>query len=134
MSHRRSLAALAAFILSSSVAAQTDDWSAARALTLNLSSFRFEPSQIVLEHGAPYRLHFVNSSSGGHDFAAKAFFAAARIRPEDAAKVRGGRIEVGGGESVDVHLVAPPTPGTYKVRCTHFMHSVFGMTGRVVVQ
>ena len=134
MSHRRSLAVLAALILSASVAAQTDAWSGARPLTLNLSSFKFDPSQIMLEHGAPYRLHLVNSSSRGHDFAAKQFFAAARIRPEDAAKVKDGRIEVGGGESVDVQLIAPSAPGTYKVRCTHFMHSAFGMTGRVVVQ
>lgn len=133
MSHRRSLAALAALILSSSVAAQPDMWSGARLLTLNLSSFRFEPSEILLEHGMPYRLHLVNNASGGHDFAAREFFAAARIRPEDAAKVKGGRIELSGGESVDVQLIAP-APGTYKVRCTHFMHSAFGMTGKVVVQ
>lgn len=134
MSHRRSLAALTALILSSSVAAQSDLWSDARPVTLSLSSFRFEPSEIRLDHGAPYRLHFVNGSSGGHDFSGKAFFAAARIRPEDAGKVRGGRVEVKGGESVDVQLIAPPSPGTYKVRCTHFMHSAFGMTGKVIVQ
>ena len=134
MSHRRSLAALAALILSSSAAAQPDDWSSARPLTLSLSSFKFEPSQIMLEHGALYRLRFVNSSSGGHDFAAKQFFAAARVRPEDAAKVKGGRIEVAGGASVEVQLIAPATPGTYKARCTHFLHSALGMTGKVVVQ
>ncbi|MFC4594900.1 cupredoxin domain-containing protein [Sphingobium tyrosinilyticum] len=134
MSHRRSLAALTALVLSSSVTAQSDMWSNARPLTLSLSSFKFEPSEILLEHDAPYRLHFVNGSSGGHDFAAKTFFAAARIKPEDAGKIRGGRVEVGGGESVDVQLIAPSSPGTYKVRCTHFMHSAFGMTGKVIVR
>jgi plastocyanin len=133
MSHRRSLAVLAALILSSSAAAQPDPWSGARPLTLTLSSFKFEPSEILLEHGVPYRLRFENNASGGHDFAAREFFAAARIRPEDAAKVKGGRIELRGGENVDVQLIAL-SPGTYKVRCTHFMHSTFGMTGKVVVQ
>jgi uncharacterized cupredoxin-like copper-binding protein len=135
MSRWRPFTVLAAFILTSSVGAESaaDSWSGARLLTIQLSSFKFEPSDIILEHGQPYMLHFVNRSSGGHDFAGKDFFAQARIKPEDAAKVSGGRVELGGGRSVDVHLIAPQ-PGSYTVRCTHFMHSVFGMTGRIVVQ
>lgn len=135
MSRSRSFTVLAALILASSAGAQStaDSWSNAHLLTIRLSSFKFEPSDIMMEHGQPYMLHLVNGSSGGHDFAGKEFFAQARIKPEDAAKVNGGRIDLGGGESVDVHLIAPP-PGTYKIRCTHFMHSMLGMTGRIVVQ
>jgi len=135
MSRWRSFTVLAALILTSSAGAQTaaDSWSGARLLTIQLSSFKFEPSNIMLEHGQPYTLHFVNSASGGHDFASKEFFAQARIKPEDATKIGGGRVELGGGESVDVHLIASQ-PGSYKVRCTHFMHGMFGMTGRIVVQ
>jgi len=135
MSRLGRLAASALLILASSAGSQpaSDLWSDARPLTLQLSSFKFAPSDIMLEHGVPYALHFVNSSSGGHDFAAKAFFAGAQIRAEDRAKIRGGRVEIGGGESVDIRLIAP-SPGTFKVRCTHFMHSMFGMTGRIVVQ
>lgn len=130
----RSFILSAALILASSAGAQpADSWNGARALTIQLSSFKFEPSEIVLEHGQAYALHFVNGSSGGHDFAGKEFFAQARIKPEDAAKVSGGRVELGGGESVDVHLIAP-SPGSYKIRCTHFMHSMLGMTGRIIVR
>ncbi|WP_052757506.1 cupredoxin domain-containing protein [Sphingobium chungbukense] len=125
---------LAMFTLASSVGAQsTDDWRSARLLTIHLSSFKFDPSDILLDHGVPYTLHIVNGSSGGHDFASKEFFAQARIKPEDADKVSGGRVDLGGGESVDIHLIAP-SPGSYKIRCTHFMHSMFGMTGRIVVR
>jgi len=28
----------------------------------------------------------------------------------------------------------PMQAGTFKVRCTHFMHSAFGMTGTVIVR
>lgn len=135
MSHLRPFAALVALILMPSAGAQpeADPWANARTLTLQLSSFRFEPSDILLEHGVAYDLHFVNSSSGGHDFAGKEFFAQAQIRPEDRAKISNGRVEVDGGESVDVHLIAP-SPGSYKIRCTHFMHSMLGMTGRIVVR
>jgi plastocyanin len=27
----------------------------------------------------------------------------------------------------------PRTPGTYRVECTHFLHSVFGMHGTIEV-
>jgi plastocyanin len=105
----------------------------AQSVTVELSSFKFTPSQLTLTHGRPYVIHFTNTSSGGHDFVAKEFFAAATIAPEDRSKVGKGEIELGGGESVDIHLV-PNSPGTYKSHCSHFMHSSFGMTGTVVVQ
>lgn len=112
--------------------AQTADWGQARSLTIQLSNFKFDPSTVTLEHGTPYKLHFVNNAGGGHNFAAKEFFSDAEIAPDDAAKVSGGSIKLDGHESVDVKLV-PVRAGTFKVRCTHFMHSAFGMTGTVIV-
>jgi plastocyanin len=92
-----------------------------------LSNFAFTPSTIHLSPGRPYLLHFVNRGSGGHNFAAKDFFAAARIT---------GDVPTGGvgelGESRDVALV--PAAGRYKVKCTHFFHSGLGMKGKVIVE
>jgi plastocyanin len=105
----------------------------AQAITVDMSNFKFTPATVTLTHGRPYVLHFVNSASGGHDFVAKEFFGAATIAPEDRAKVKNGEVELDGGESADIHLVAN-TPGSYKSHCSHFMHSSFGMTGTVVVQ
>lgn len=123
------------FALASAGAAQpvAESWANARPLTVTLSSFKFEPADISLDHGVPYDLRLTNRSSGGHDFANPAFFTQAQLRPDDAAKIRNGRVAVDGGESVEIHLIAP-APGTYKVRCTHFMHSAFGMTGRIIVR
>ncbi len=104
-----------------------------QALTVEMSNFKFNPSALTLKHGQSYVLHFVNAASGGHDFVAKEFFASSTIAPEDRAKVKNGEVELSGGESADVHLVAN-TPGTYKSHCSHFMHSSFGMTGEIVVQ
>ena len=50
----------------------------------------------------------------------------------DRARVKGGRIELDGGESVDLHFTAPRA-GSYPIRCTHFLHASFGMTGKFVV-
>jgi len=114
-------------------AAQTPDWSAARPLTIALSSFKFTPATAALKRGTAYRIHFVNTSSGGHDFVAKAFFAASLVAPEDRAKIKDGGVDVGGGESVDIRLI-PNQAGSFKVHCSHFLHSAFGMTGTITVQ
>jgi len=78
-------------------------------------------------------LHFVNTAKGGHDFSAKAFFAAAEVAPEDRALVAKGSVELSGGQSADVHLTAPAA-GSYEAHCSHFMHASLGMTGMILVQ
>lgn len=102
-------------------------------VTVEMSNFKFTPAAFTLMRGQPYVLHFVNDASGGHDFVAKEFFAASTIDAGDRAKIRNGEVELSGGESADIHLVAN-SPGTYKSHCSHFMHSSFGMTGTIVVQ
>jgi uncharacterized cupredoxin-like copper-binding protein len=113
--------------------AETPDWSKAQPVSIELSSFKFTPSTLELQSGRPYRLHLTNSSSGGHDFAAKEFFAASTISQEDQAKAKGGKLGLKSGESADIRLV-PGTAGSYALRCTHFMHSTFGMTGTITVR
>lgn len=100
---------------------------------IDLSSFKFEPATITLDHGRPYLLHFVNKSSKGHDFVAKSFFAAANVANEDRARTAKGGIELEGDQSVDIHLTAPQ-PGNYDVHCSHFMHSTMGMKATIIVR
>lgn len=102
-------------------------------IDIALSSFRYTPEVITLRHGEPYILHLTNAANGAHDFAAPAFFAAAQIDPQDRISIPKGRVEVEGGAARDIHLVAP-APGVYPVHCTHFMHTTFGMKGRIVVE
>lgn len=128
---RPAMIALAMLIASPAAPAQQVEDKAEQVDVL-LSNFKFEPSTIQLRAGHSYVLHLVNGARGAHDFEAKTFFAAAQVDPGDRMKIPGGRIELRGGESVDIHLVAPG-PGNFPVRCTHFMHSGFGMTGRIVV-
>jgi len=101
------------------------------AITIRLSSFAFSPEQVRLRAGVPTRLHLVNDSDGNHNFSAPELFAASSVTTGSVPP--GGAVEVPGGRSVDITLV-PRTPGIYKVRCTHFLHSLFGMTGRIVVE
>jgi uncharacterized cupredoxin-like copper-binding protein len=122
------------FLLGSALCAPTGPVAAQPAsVEIELSNFKFTPATINLEHGRDYVLHFVNRSSGGHDFSAPAFFAAAKVAAEDQGKLsKSGRVALGGGEEARIHLTAPAA-GHYKVSCTHFMHTTFGMTGEIVV-
>lgn len=102
-------------------------------VTIAMSNFRYEPSTVTLRRGEAYALHFRNDASRGHDFVAKEFFLSSTVAPEDQAKLVDGRIALSGGESVTVHVV-PGQAGLFASHCSHFMHSTFGMTGKIVVQ
>ena len=98
---------------------------------VQLSSFDFTPAEIHLHAGQPVVLRLTNTGSGGHNFAAPQFFAAAAVA-EGQNAIRDGTIEVGSNQSVSVRLT--PARGTYRLRCTHTMHTMFGMKGSIVVE
>jgi uncharacterized cupredoxin-like copper-binding protein len=100
---------------------------------VQLASFSFTPNTIVLNHGQPYVLRLANVSDGGHDFMAEAFFAAAAVTPADRSLIQEGAIEVPAGQVREVHLTAPAA-GSYKLKCSHSFHKMFGMSGKIVVR
>ena len=103
-----------------------------RTINVQLSNFQFAPGTILLTHGQSYVFHLTNDSGGGHNFVAKDFFKVATLDSAARALAGKGTIEVPSHEAVDVHLVAP-RPGHYKVKCSHFLHAGFGMTGEIIV-
>jgi plastocyanin len=100
-------------------------------IVIRLSSFAYDPDPLRLRAGVPVRLRFVNESNGGHNFVAPAFFAASVFAP-GVSPPPDGKVEVAKGSTVELTLT-PRAPGTYPVRCSHFLHSFFGMTGTIVV-
>lgn len=122
-----------AAVIAAAASAQTPDWRGAQTINESLASFSFTPSTLELRRGTPYRLHLVNTASGGHDFSAPQFFAASEIAPEDRPKIEKGRVKLEGGQSVDIRLV-PLKAGSYRLHCSHFMHSTFGMKGTIIVR
>jgi uncharacterized cupredoxin-like copper-binding protein len=121
----RALALLSLLALPAVTAAQPP----ARTVEVTLSNFDFTPSTIRLRAGEPVVLHLVNSAHGGHNFAAPEFFAAAS---GVSGPVDHGKVEVHGNQSVDVHVT--PARGHYHLRCTHTMHTAFGMSGEIEVE
>jgi plastocyanin len=125
-------AALAAFgVAAASGPAFAQD--APTPITVQLTDYRYTPAEIDLTHGQSYVLHLVNPHGGAHDLSAKAFFQTVTLAPASAAVVHDGDIEVKGGQSADVAFTAGAA-GTYEMHCTHPMHSMFGMKGKIVVQ
>jgi plastocyanin len=122
-------AALLALLIFSPASLSAQEASAPRVIEVRLSNFDFSPSAITLAAGRPVVLHLVNEGGGGHNFSAPQFFAAAR---GVSGPVRRGTVEVRGHQSVDIRLT--PARGTYRLKCTHTLHSAFGMNGRIVVQ
>ena len=100
-------------------------------IVIRLSSFSYSPDTLRLRVGVPVRLRLVSESSGRHNFVARAFFAASDFVPGFAPPADGA-VEVAAGKTVELTLI-PRMPGTYPVRCTHFLHSLFGMRGTIVV-
>lgn len=102
------------------------------AATVELSNFKFVPVNVRLQAGVPVVLHLNNVGSGGHSFSAPAFFAAAKLTPVAAALVQNGKVEVPGHSAVDLELI--PAVGEFPLRCTHTLHSSFGMRAMIIVQ
>ena len=121
----RALAVLTLLALPAVTAAQP----APSTVEIRLSNFDFTPSTIRLRAGQPVVLHLVNTAHGGHNFAAPEFFAAASGVN---GPVTNGKVEVHGNQSVDVHVT--PARGHYHLRCTHTMHTAFGMSGEIEVE
>jgi len=100
-----------------------------QAIEVTLSNFDFTPQTIRLRAGQPAVLHLVNSAGGGHNFSAPEFFAAAA---DVSGPVEEGVVEVAGHQSVDIRLT--PARGSYRLKCTHTLHTTFGMRGRIIVE
>jgi len=99
---------------------------------VRLSSFDFDPETIRLPAGQPVILRLTNGGRGGHNFDAPQFFAAAAIPGGQGVTIEDGAIEVGSRQTVSIRLT--PARGRYRLRCTHTMHSTFGMRGEILVE
>ena len=102
-------------------------------IKVELSEYKFAPAEIDLNRGQAYVLHLTNTGSKGHDLSAKGFFQTVSLSPGSAAKVKNGAVGLDEGESADIALI-PQTAGTYEMHCTHFMHSMLGMKGQILVR
>lgn len=120
------LAAAAALALSpaATVASQTP-----APVRIDLISFAYRPTPIVLRAGQPVTLLLVNHGKGSHDFTAPAFFRSSHMlfgRPPLSTVI------VRGGQSASVALI--PRAGRYRVHCSRPFHKMMGMQTTIFVR
>ena len=114
------------------IAPASTSFADAQRIEVRLDDFKFEPSTVHLPAGKPIVLALTSVSGNGHNFAAPTFFAAAQVAQSDAVVIADGKVEVAGGDTVEIRLI--PAAGGYNVDCTHLGHAVLGMTGSIVVR
>jgi plastocyanin len=102
-------------------------------INISLTNYAFTPSAINLKAGTTYRMHFTNDGSKGHNFNAPEFFSGSQVARADVGKIDEGSVELDSGQAIDI-IVTPSRAGTYSFDCTHFMHSMLGMHGKIIVQ
>ena len=121
------IVAVAALSLLSFSAAQAQP--AAPGRVINLVSYAYAPTPIVLRAGQPVTLQFVNRAGKGHDFTAKSFFRSSRIL---SGRVGDGEVELRPRQIANVTLI--PAAGRYPVHCSHPFHKMLGMRSTIIVQ
>jgi plastocyanin len=97
---------------------------------VQLYSYGFTPSPIVLRAGQQTTLVFTNAAGKGHEFKAPGFFRAAKLVSGSVDDE--GSIELQPHQSASITLI--PARGTYRVHCGHFMHDQLGMHTFIYVQ
>jgi plastocyanin len=100
---------------------------------VTLANFSFTPAMLRFQSNRHYLLRLTNRGSGGHNFTGKAFFDAVRLDAASRKLVVDGKVEVPKGETVEIGLT-PVTRGDYQIKCSHFLHSGFGMKGAAVIE
>jgi len=127
---RRGRLAVAALVLA---ALPTAGRAAGDLVQVRLIDDKFDPAEIVLERGKPYRLHIENVGHEMHEFSARAFFRAAQVANEATILTNdGSEVVLQPGQSSDIDLVAPAAAGTYALTCPD--HDWDGMVGKIVVR
>ncbi len=116
----------AAFALATAAAAQKPT----NVVPIQLYSYGYAPSPIVLSAGVPVTLVFTDVAGSSHEFKAPAFFRASKIVSGEIEEE--GAVDLMPHESASVTLI--PARGTYEVHCGHFFHDQLGMHSTIYVQ
>lgn len=114
------------------IAPAATDFASAQRVEVHLRDYSFEPRTLTLVAGRPIVLAMVNDADGPHSFTAPDFFAAVQIAQAEAPIIANGTVEIAAGQTVELRLI--PLAGAYDVECTHFTHSLRGMTGSILVR
>lgn len=116
------------------------DWDKKVDVTITIRDYGYQPRELRLRAGQPYRITLVNQGSVPHYFTAPVFLQSAATRKVEVrhqAEVKapvfsGFELKPRGG-SLDVYLV-PLRAGTYRAYCHIKDHLAMGVEGTLIVE
>lgn len=115
------------------------DWSKAQTVEIKLDEFAFDPETLRLKADQPVKLIIRNQGRARHSFAAPDLIKASAVRSvvpapgETLPTVSYNEINVSPGSFKELQIL-PIEKGSYDLKCGIIGHSLFGMTGRVIVE
>jgi len=101
-------------------------------VSVEVSNFKFVPSDIHLKSGARVVLLLRNLSSATHDFSAPEFFQAAKVDPISGSHVENGTVAIPARSTLAIVIL--PAAGRFPLKCSHRLHSKLGMHGAIFVE
>jgi uncharacterized cupredoxin-like copper-binding protein len=116
------------------------DWKQMQTVTIQLGEHQFEPSDLKLKAGQPYKIELKNVGEKDHYYTAPKFFKAVawrKLMVNKQAEVKVDYVNavevLKGGGQLDLYVI-PVTPGAYEVFCTVDDHRDKGMEGKITIE
>ena len=135
---RRLLAALVLALTLAACGGTSATSTAPKTITLNLTEFQFQPTDITANVGQPIKLVLKNNGTVLHDLVSmdakvevKAEHGAEHAMPGMADPALHAAVEPGKQSTLEFTATAP---GTYTFYCTESGHQEAGMTGKLIVK
>jgi uncharacterized cupredoxin-like copper-binding protein len=116
------------------------NWDTMKTITVNMNEFDYEPDELTLKAGQPYKLELINTGKKKHYYTAPEFFRSIATRKVQSNK--DGEIKapyflalemMAEGGQLDLYFV-PVKKGKYPVICTIDDHQEQGMEGTITVE
>jgi len=116
------------------------DWKNMKTVTVKISEYDYQPDELVLKAGQPYKLELINVGKKKHYYTAPKFFKAIATRKVQSNK--DGEVKapyllalemMAGGGQLDLYFV-PVKKGKYRVTCPIDDHREQGSEGTLIIE
>lgn len=116
------------------------DWKQMQTVSVQLGEHHFEPANLTLKAGQPYKIEIRNAGEKDHYYTAPGFFKAVawrKLMVNKQAEIKVDYVNavevLKAGGQLDLYVI-PVTKGSYEVICTIEDHRDKGMEGKITIE
>lgn len=116
------------------------DWKQLQTVSVQLGEHQFEPGNLTLKAGQPYKIEIKNLGEKDHYYTAPGFFKAVawrKLMVNKQAEIKVDYVNavevLKAGGQLDLYVI-PVTKGSYQVICTIDDHRDKGMEGKITIE